>query len=62
MLNFFRGSVLTDSNKAFLVIMTFQSAGLVAGERVPSVKTSANLSLTMVGTVWVEAEVDMSTV
>jgi hypothetical protein len=38
--------------------MTFQSAGLVAGERVPLVKTSENSSLMMVRMGWVEAEVD----
>jgi hypothetical protein len=54
--------VLIVLSNAFSVIMTFQSAGLVVGEKVPSVKTSANSSLTMVRTFWVEAEIDMSTV
>jgi hypothetical protein len=43
--------VLKASNNAFLVITTFQSAGLVEGENVPSVNTSVNSSLTTVRTV-----------
>jgi hypothetical protein len=47
-------------SKAFSVMTTFQLAGLVVEERVPSVRTLVNSSFTMVRTVWVEAEVDIS--
>jgi putative effector of murein hydrolase LrgA (UPF0299 family) len=40
--------VFAVSINTFSVIITFQSVGLVVGERVSSVKTSANLSLTKV--------------
>jgi hypothetical protein len=39
--------VFIASSKAFLVMTTFQSAGLVVGERVPSVRTLVNSSFTM---------------
>jgi hypothetical protein len=41
-------NVLIASSKAFLVITTFQSVGLLVGDKGPSVMTSVNLSFTMV--------------
>jgi hypothetical protein len=41
-------SVFIASSKVFSVMTTFQSAGLVVGKRVPSVRTLINSSFTTV--------------